>query len=96
LGNLLFDFAFRAKSENEKYSKQISSASGLAIFIADSADKQHWVDVGRSAERFLLQATAHGMRVAFVNQPVEVPTVRLQMASYLGLGNRRPDLIIRF
>jgi len=43
-----------------------------------------------------LQATALGIRHCFINQPVEVPTVRGQFASYLGAGDRRPDLVMGF
>src|SRR5262245_32276744 len=47
-------------------------------------------------QRFALQATALSIRQAFTNQPIEVPSLRPQISSYLGLGNRRPDLIVRF
>jgi hypothetical protein len=43
-----------------------------------------------------LQATALGVRNAFVNQPVEVGSIRPQFASALGLGSSRPDLVVRF
>ena len=59
-------------------------------------DKDHWMRAGRACQRFALQATALGLKHAFVNQPVEVPSVRSQLAAYLGLGTRRPDLLMRF
>lgn len=31
-----------------------------------------------------------------LNQPVEVPTLRPQFATFLGVGGRRPDLVVRF
>jgi hypothetical protein len=43
-----------------------------------------------------LQATTFGIKNAFINQPVEVASLRSQIASFLGLGDRRPDLVIRF
>ncbi|MGL4602627.1 MAG: hypothetical protein ACRCU9_00625, partial [Iodobacter sp.] len=69
---------------------------GIAVFIGQAEDKAHWVDVGQCYERFALQATALGIRNAFVNQPVEVSTLRPQFASVLGLGDQRPDLVVRF
>ena len=45
---------------------------------------------------FALQATALGLKHAFINQPVEVARLRPQLAALLGLGDRRPDLIVRF
>ena len=43
-----------------------------------------------------MQATALGLRNAFLNQPVEVGSIRPQFALALGLGDRRPDLVVRF
>jgi hypothetical protein len=42
-----------------------------------------------------LQATALDIRSAFINQPVEVAALRTQFASFLGIGDRRPDLVVR-
>ena len=50
----------------------------------------------RSYERFTLQATALGIRNAFLNQPIEVASVRPQFADAVGLTGRRPDLVVRF
>ena len=66
------------------------------MFASDRNDKAHWIEVGRCYERFALQATALGVRTAFVNQPVEVAGIRPRLASTLGLGDRRPDLVVRF
>jgi hypothetical protein len=96
LGELAFGMVFTPKSENEKYARQIRSSAGIAVFIGQSADKAHWVDVGRCYERFALQATALGIRNAFLNQPIEVSAVRPQFAAALGLGAQRPDLVVRF
>jgi hypothetical protein len=49
----------------------------------------------RTYERFALKATALGVRTAFVNQPIEVPAVCSQFAEWLGIGSRRPDLVVR-
>ncbi len=96
LGNLLFDFFFTPKNENDKYAKHVRSSAGIAIFVADDASPAHWVEVGRCYERFALQSAALGIRNAFLNQPVEVPALRQQFATFLGVGNRRPDLVVRF
>ena len=96
LGELAFGLFFRPKGENDKYVHQIRSSAGIAIFVGQSADKAHWIEVGRCYERFALQATALGIRNALVNQPVEVPAVRPQFATAFGLANQRPDLVVRF
>jgi hypothetical protein len=96
LGNLMFDFFFTPKTENDKYARHLRSSAGVAVFVGQVADKANWVDVGRAYERFALQAAALGIRNAFVNQPVEVASLRPQFASFLGQGARRPDLVVRF
>jgi len=96
LGRRLFDLFFTPKSENDKYAKQVRSSAGIAVFVADQASPAEWLEVGRSYQRFALQSAALGIRNAFLNQPVEVPALRPQFASFLGIGERRPDLVVRF
>jgi hypothetical protein len=96
LGELAFGMVFRPQAENDKYARQIRSASGIAVFIGQAADKAHWVEVGRCYQRFALQATALGIRNAFLNQPVEVIAARPQFAAALGLAGQRADLVVRF
>lgn len=96
VGEALFGLFFTPKAENEKYVKHLRSSAGVAVFAGQAADKAHWVEVGRAYERFALQATVMGVRCAFVNQPVEVATLRPQFASLIGLGSQRPDLVVRF
>jgi hypothetical protein len=96
LGDLAFGWFFTTKGENDKYAQRVRSSAGIAVFVGQAADKAHWVDVGRCYERFALQATALGIRNAFLNQPVEVPAVRSTFADAIGLGGQRPDLVVRF
>jgi hypothetical protein len=84
------------KSENDKCAKQLRSSAGVIVFVSGGNDRQHWIAVGRCYERFALQATALGIRTAFLNQPVEVAPLRSQFTTWLNLGARRPDLIVRF
>ena len=96
IGRLLVDFVATADSENKKYLAQLASSSGLAIFVTEQNDRAHWIAAGRAYQRFALQATALGIKHAFLNQAVEVPKVRHRLAEHLALGQRRPDLIVRF
>ncbi len=95
LGDIIFDFAFTAGAENDKLAKQVRSSSALVVFITDKDDKTHWVQSGRSYQRFALQATALGLRHAFVNQPLDVPEIRVELARLLGVDAGRPDLMVR-
>ena len=96
LGSLLFNLFFTPKSENDKYAKHVRSSAGIAIFFSDNSAPAQWVEVGRYYERFALQSAALGIRNAMLNQPVEVSTLRPQFADFLGIGKRRPDLVVRF
>ncbi len=96
LGRIMFGFAFTPQSENDKYARQIRSSSGLAVFVSEGDDKAHWVEAGRSYQRFALQATALGIRHAFVNQPLEVARYRPEFAELIGVAGKRPDLIVRY
>ncbi len=96
LARLLLPLVLTERGENEKYRRQIRSSAGIAVFVADRSDHAHWVEVGRACQRFALQATSVGLKQAFVNQPIEVPHLRKQFASFLGIGDRLPDLVVRF
>jgi hypothetical protein len=96
LARLALPFVLTERGENDKYRSHIRSSSGIALVVSDGNDRPHWFEAGRACQRFGLQATALGLKYAFINQPVEVPHVREQLASYFGLAGRRPDALIRF
>jgi hypothetical protein len=96
LGSLLFDIMFKAAAENDKYVRHMRSSAGVAVFVTERDDKDHWVRAGRACQQFSLLATARGLKHAYVNQPVEVPALRKDLASHLALGERRADLVMRF
>lgn len=96
VGSLMFGLVFGADSENRKIVSQVRSSAGLVVFVSEKDDRRHWIDAGRAYQRFALQATVLGIRRAFLNQPVEVAEVRRRFADHLGLGDRRPDLVVRF
>ena len=96
LGRMLLRGLLTLRSQNEKNAKQLRSSAGVVIFFSDRNDPPNWIEVGRAYERFALQATALGIRNAFMNQAVEVAPLRAQIATWLNAGERRPDLVVRF
>jgi hypothetical protein len=96
IGRLIFSQVFRKDAQNSKYESQLRNSSGVAVFVSDKNEPAYWAEAGRCCQRFALQATALQLRHAFINQPVEVPAVREQFATYLGIGGRRADLVMRF
>ncbi|MGJ4931335.1 Acg family FMN-binding oxidoreductase [Bradyrhizobium sp. HKCCYLS2038] len=95
LGGVAFDRLFEASTENDRYARQIASSAGLAVFVAEQADPAHWIKAGQACQRFALEATRLGLKLAFVNQPVEVAALRPELARLIGT-TRRPDLVLRF
>jgi hypothetical protein len=95
-GPIAFDATMTARSENDHYAAQLASSSGIAVFVAEQANPEHWMRVGRAAQRFALEATALGLKCAFVNQPVEVAALRPELAALVRLPGRRPDIAMRF
>lgn len=95
LGELMMPLAATAQSQSRKDTAHILSSSAIAVLVSDVDDKPHWIEAGRSCERIALEAVVLGLRTAFINQPVEVSALRSQFAAYLGIGNRRPDLVLR-
>lgn len=96
LGGLLFGLFFTPEAENDKYAKHVRSSAGIAVFVSEAETPAQWIEVGRCYERFALQSASLGIRNAMLNQPVEVSALRPQFASFLGVGGRRPDLVVRF
>lgn len=95
LGERLFDLAFTEKGETDKIVRQMRSSAGLAVFSSREGGAAGWVEAGRAFTRFALRATAAGMKLAFLNQPVEDVPSRAEFTRWLG-SSLRPDLVVRF
>lgn len=96
VGERLFDLAFTDKGETDKTVRQMRSSAGLAVFTSATGGPSGWVEAGRAFTRFALTATAAGLKLAFLNQPVEDAATRPDFARWLGVADRRPDLVVRF
>ena len=95
LGRAIFPYVFTAAAENPKYRAQIDGSAGALILYAETDAPDGWFNVGRAGQRFMLEATARDIRTSFINQPVEVASVRPAFGAWLGDG-LRPALVIRF
>lgn len=86
-----------ARKTSASDAAKISSSAGVAVFVGRGHDEASWIQVGRAFERFSLRAALMGIRVALLNPPVEVPRVRQQFESWLGLhGSESAQLVVRF
>jgi hypothetical protein len=91
----VIDFVLTPRAQVAKDTQHIRSSSCLAVVVASRDDRSAWVETGATYERFALQATALGIRNAFINQPLEVRRLRPQLASWLGLRGEHPLLMVR-
>lgn len=96
LGRVLLRMVLTPRSQNRKDVSWTKNSAGVLVVVSEVDDAPHWIEAGRCYERFALQATALGLRNAFINQPVEVASLREQLATWLGVGCQRPDLVVRF
>ena len=53
-------------------------------------------EAGGCNQGFALQAGALGLQHAFMNQAVEIASVRKRLTAHLGETTKRPDFIVRF
>ena len=96
LGRLIAPAVIRAGPQAERDTAHITSSAGIAVVITERNDKPAWVEAGRAFERFALQATALDIRTAFVNQPLEVPSLRSRFESLLAIDGEHVQLAVRF
>lgn len=96
VGKLLAPFLIRARAQAQLDAEHLASSAGVAIFVTGGNDKRSWVEAGRAYQRFALRAETLDIRSAFINQPVEVPGLRREFESWLGLTQERAQLAVRF
>ena len=95
LGCATENLLLAAQAAGLKGDCHIQSSSAIAVIHSEADDIPHWIEAGRCYQRLALQAAALDLRTAFINQPVEVATLRPEFARTIGIGGRRPDLVVR-
>jgi hypothetical protein len=85
----------KPQQQAEMDAKKLRSSSGAVIITSDSDDKTSWVRTGQVYERLALKMTSLNIKSAFLNQPIEVSTLRGQFQSAMGLGSSLPQLLVR-
>lgn len=96
LATRIIGLVLTPKRQAETDATNIRSSAGVAVFVSRQDDKAAWVEVGRACERFALQATVLDVRTAFINQPIEVRSLRPQFESWLNLSGEHALLMVRF
>jgi len=96
IGSALFSLLETGDRATGRLVTEVRSAAGLVAFVAAAHDRPHWVEVGRSMQRFALQSTSLGIRHAWVNAVTEIPVVLPQLGMELGEPAGRPSVVLRF
>lgn len=78
-------------------SKDLALAEGspvIAVITTPGETQADWLAAGQALQRALLAVTAGGFAASFMNQPIEVPTLRGRLAALLG-ATGQPQVLIR-
>lgn len=76
--------------------KKLRSSAGAVIITSDSDNRSAWVRTGQVYQRLALMMTSLNIKSALLNQPIEVPSLRGQFQSALGLESALPQLLVRY
>ena len=87
-----FDVGMSQAAKDDELSR---GSALLALIVTETDDVTDWIAAGQALQRVLLTATAAGLRASFLNQPIEISSMRLQLARALALQGD-PQLLLRF
>lgn len=75
--------------------ERIDSGSPTLLALATEGDAAvPWLNAGRALARVLLTLTADGWSASYLNQPIEVDSLRPRLRETLGLGGQ-PQILLR-
>ena len=78
--------------------KDMQLATGspvLAVLGTDADEPLNWIQTGQVLARILLKARAENIWASFMDQPIEVPELRLRLREALGRSAGFPQLLMR-
>lgn len=75
---------------------KLRSSPHALVIASESEDKSTWVRTGQVYERMALLMTSYDIQSAFLNQPIEVASIRSQFQGAMALGEALPQLLLRF
>ncbi len=83
------------KTQNKGDREKIASSSHFVLLTAVSNTPEQWIRLGMAMERFLLKSTELGIVHAYMNQPVEVSKLSVNMTETLNLSDKYPMILLR-
>lgn len=82
------------RSQAEKSLALAGSASLLALVVTDHDCPEDWLAAGRALQRVLLTASAAGLAVSPMNQPLEIPALRTEVGRMIEAAGM-PQALLR-
>ena len=82
------------RSQAVKSLRLAKSASVLALVVTDGDQPEDWLAAGRALQRVLLTASAAGLAVSLMNQPLEIPSMRAEVGRVVGAAGV-PQVLLR-
>jgi nitroreductase len=82
------------RSQAVKSIRLARSASVLALVVTDGDQPEDWLAAGKALQRVLLTASAAGLAVSLMNQPLEVPLMRAEVGRVVGAAGM-PQALLR-
>src|SRR6056297_284138 len=74
--------------------QELAEESPLLVVLGTGSNHEpDWLRAGQALERVLLTATRAGLQASYLNQPVQVPSLRAELADVTSL--RFPQIILR-
>lgn len=92
----MFVSGTKPQSQAEADAKKLRSSSGSIIFATENDSSEAWVRCGQAYERLSLQLTSLDLKSALLNQPIEIPELRAEFQTAMGLGENQPQLLMRY
>ena len=71
------------------------NAPRLLVLWTDGDQPHDWLRAGQALERVLLAACASGLQASYLNQPLQVASLRPRLRQALGEGNGHPQIVLR-
>jgi len=67
----------------------------LAVLGTDGDGPRHWLAAGQALQRVLLVGCSFGLRASYLNQPIQVASLRSQVSELVD-GEGLPQILLRF
>jgi hypothetical protein len=95
LGRPIVGGYLKPNKQNESDLKKINSSSHLVLFTTENNTVNEWIDLGRTLEKFLLEATKLNIANAYLNPPCEIEILANEIKNTSPINQEYPTILLR-